>query len=168
MARERSFWSSIPGVLTGIAGLLTGVGGLLGLSVSQGWLGDGSAEKDPEGPSASENEVVVISVEPERLVLTKAPVGEAVETVVVKNEGNGSVAVTTEVIGENASEFTAGTCNSGQIAQGRSCEVDVTFDAGFGTYQAILVVSANDGEDAQEVTLEGRSGDILGGNLSAR
>lgn len=162
MARERSFWSSIPGVLTGLAGVLTGVVGLLGLALSQGWLGDGRTEAQGGGSADETNEVVVISVEPERLELTKAPVGEATETVVVTNEGNESITVSTEVTGADASAFNADACNNGEIAPGRTCEVEVTFDAGVGSYGAVLVVSANDGEDAQEVRLEGRSGDILG------
>jgi hypothetical protein len=38
---DRAFWSSLPGVLTGLAGILTAGFGLVGLSVSQGWIGDG-------------------------------------------------------------------------------------------------------------------------------
>ncbi|MGQ0743572.1 MAG: hypothetical protein ACT4OS_04390 [Acidimicrobiales bacterium] len=49
MADGRNFWSSIPGVVTGVAGLTTGLAAILTVSVQAGWLGNDS--DDP--PSTS-------------------------------------------------------------------------------------------------------------------
>ena len=152
---ERGFWSSLPGVLTGLAGILTAGFGLVGLAVSQGWVGDG-----PDGRGT----VVRISVAPDTLALN-ALVGEDVGVVTVTNEGTQPVSVTAVIGGEDETSFEAddGDCTRSQIAPERSCDLEVTFDAPAGRYQATLVVSAgDDGEGAEEVALRGTSGDILG------
>ncbi len=41
MGKAGSFWSSIPGVLTGLAGVLTAAVTLFTVALSQGWIGDG-------------------------------------------------------------------------------------------------------------------------------
>ncbi len=161
MAKERSFWSSIPGLLTGLAGALTGVVGLLGLALSQGWIGDGSAEEEEQGGGGGP-EVVRISVEPEELSLTEP--GRTAGTVTVMNEGNQPVSVTTEVTGEGAAAFTvaSGDCTRSEIAEGRTCTLEVTLDATTGRHQARLVVAAGGGEDNREVALSGTSAGLLG------
>lgn len=169
MAKERSFWSSIPGVLTGLAGLFTGVVGLLGLALGQGWLGDGPAEEVQGGSADETDEVVRISTEPDEVNLTKLPTRRAEETVTVSNDGTQSVTLSTDVDGENEAAFDAddGDCTRSEIPPQESCDVSVSFDAGLrpSPYQARLLVSANGGQDLQEVRLEGRSGEVLGDNL---
>jgi hypothetical protein len=147
---ERAFWSSLPGVLTGLAGILTAGFGLAGLSVSQGWIGDGGTG----------TEVVRISVEPASLELRKLPLQGADEaTVEILNDGAEPVALAAEVAGDDANEFRVddADCVSSPLPAGRSCEVIVSFDAGSGDYEAILVISANGGDQVQEVDLEGTS-----------
>ncbi len=156
MAKERSFWSSIPGVLTGLAGILTAVVGLLGLALNQGWLGDGAAQEQDGGDGGTE--VVRIEVDPERLEFDN-PVGGATKSVAVSNEGTEPVTVATSRDGDGADAFTVddGDCTRSQIPSGASCEVEVRFSADVGRFQAKLVVSANDGEQVQEVALSGTS-----------
>ncbi len=170
MAKERSFWSSVPGVLTGLAGLVTGVVGLLGLALGQGWLGDGSAEEVQGGESANEtDEVVRISTEPDEVSLTKLPSRRAERTVTVSNDGTQSVTLSTDVDGEDEATFDVDDrdCTRSEIPPQESCAVSVSFDAGLrpSPYQARLLVSANGGQDVQEVRLEGRSGEVVGDNL---
>ncbi len=154
-AKERSFWSSLPGLFTGLAGVLTGVVALLGLALNQGWIGDGSAQED--APSGGE-EVVRISVEPESLELSEVPTQSA-KSVTVTNEGTGPVTLSTEIEEDDADEddppsFSADDDCGGELPPGRSCKVTVRLSAGTGRYSATLVVSA-DGEQSQEVSLTG-------------
>jgi len=159
---ERGFWSSLPGILTGLAGTLTAVAALLGLAYNQGLIGGGEGPNDNDRTAGSE--VVRISVEPESLTLTKVPTRDAVETVTVTNEGTQAVSLSTEISGDSPASFEAGAgdCTRSMIPPGGRCDVDVTFDAGFGKYEATLVVSANGDEHVQQVDLSGNSGDIPG------
>jgi hypothetical protein len=159
---ERPFWSSLPGILTGLAGTLTAVAALLGLAFNQGLIGGGEGSVDDDRTAGAE--VVRISVEPEALELTKVPARAAVETVTVTNEGTQAVSLSTEISGDSPESFEAGDgdCTGSMIPPGGRCDVDVTFDAGLGTYRATLVVSANGDDHVQEVDLRGNSGDFLG------
>ncbi len=157
MAKERSFWSSIPGVLTGLAGILTAVVGLLGLALSQGWIGDGTAEEEGDG-GGGDTEVVRISADPERIDF-RNPVGGETTSVAVTNQGTQPVTVSTGREGDGAEAFTIddGDCTRSQIPSGGECKVEVMFDAGPGQHEATLVISANDDEQVQEVPLSGTS-----------
>lgn len=159
---ERSFWSSLPGILTGLAGTLTAVAALLGLAFNQGLIGGSEGSDDDDRTEGAE--VVRISVEPESLTLTKVPTRDAVETVTVTNEGTQAVSLSTEISGDSPASFEAGAgdCIRSRIPPGGRCDVDVTFDAGLGTYRATLVVSANGDQHVQQVDLRGNSGDIPG------
>lgn len=159
--KERSFWSGIPGLLTGLAGVLTAVVGLLGLALSQGWIGDGTAEENLAGDGGV-TEVVRISVKPEDVSLTQP--GRAAVTVTVTNGGNQPVSVTTEVTGEGRDSFKIDNseCAGGPIAPGRTCPINVELDAGVGQHDARLVVSAEGGKDNAEVALSGTSVRIIG------
>ena len=159
MAKERSFWSSIPGLLTGLAGVLTGVVGLLGLAANQGWLGEGKAEEGQGEGSGSE--VVRISVEPDEVSLTKVPLRDAKETLTVSNDGTEPVTVSTSLEGEDAETFKVddGDCTRSAIPSGGRCDMSVIFDAGPrpSPYRASLEVAANGDEQVQQVVLEGIS-----------
>jgi hypothetical protein len=147
---DRAFWSSLPGVLTGLAGILTAGFGLVGLSVSQGWIGDGGTG----------TEVVRINVDPPSLELRKLPLQDAPEeTLEVLNKGAEPITVATEVIGRNPGEFRVddADCTASPLPAGRTCEVIVSFDAGSGQFEATLVISANGGDQAKEVDLQGNS-----------
>ncbi len=149
-AKERSFWSSLPGLLTGLAGVLTGVVALLGLALNQGWIGDGPAQDD--APPGGE-EVVRISVEPESLKLSEVPTQSA-KSVTVTNDGTGPVSLSTEIDGRDPEEFSADDDCGGELPPRQSCKVTVRLSAGPGLHSATLVVSA-DGEQSGRVSLEG-------------
>ncbi len=155
---ERAFWSSLPGVLTGLAGTLTAAVALLGLALSQGWIGDEEASTDGGA------EVVRISVEPDVLELTRAPSQDGAGIVTVTNNGTEPVTVAAEISGGDEASFEAddGDCTRSAIPPGGTCDVEVILDADVGTYQAMLVVSANDDEQVQEVELSGRALGIPG------
>ena len=143
---ERAFWSSLPGLLTGLAGILTATVALLGLALSQGWIGDGGGE------------AVRISVEPEKLEFRGIPLpGSGEKVVEVLNDGNAPVTLATEITGDDADQFSSdgSDCTTSLLPPGRTCEVTVSLDES-GEASATLVISANDGELAQEVELEGR------------
>ena len=151
---ERAFWSSLPGVLTGLAGILTAAVALLGLALSQGWIGDGG---DEDSSVDAGGEVVRISVEPEKLEFRGIPLpGSGEKAVEVLNDGTAPVTLTTEITGDDAGRFSSdgSDCTTSPLPPGRTCEVTVALDES-GAASATLVVSANDGDLAQEVELEG-------------
>ncbi|MGI9119496.1 MAG: hypothetical protein ACR2G7_05145 [Acidimicrobiales bacterium] len=152
---KRSFWSTIPGLLTGLAGVLTAVVTLLGLAVNQGWIGDGGGG---DGGTASAG-APRITVEPEGLTFRKVAVKAAAQTVTVLNDGAEPVTLESDITGDDAETFTADDagCTKAPLPPGRTCAVEVTFDAGIGQYSATLVVTANGGDGAQEVPLEATS-----------
>lgn len=149
---KRSFWSTIPGFLTGLAGVLTAVVTLLGLAVNQGWIGDGGGADGGAGSAG----VPRITVEPERLTFRKVSLQAVVETVTVLNDGTEPVSLESEITGDDAGTFSAedAECAKAPLPPGRSCPVEVTFDAGTGQYSATLVITADGGDGAEEVPLE--------------
>ncbi len=154
--QRRPFWSTIPGLLTGLAGVLTAVVTLWGLAVSQGWIGDGGGDASQPG---SDTAVTRISVDPGSLTFRKVPVKDAVETVTVLNDGTEAITVETDITGDDAGTFStnASDCTRAALPPGRSCEVEVTFDAGPGQYSARLVVTADGGDGAREVPMTATS-----------
>lgn len=152
---ERAFWSSLPGILTGLAGILTATVALLGLALSQGWIGDGGGE---DSSVDAGGEVVRISVEPEKLEFGGIPLtGAGEKAVEVVNDGTAPVTLEIEITGDVAGQFTTdGTdCTTSPLPPGRTCEVTVSRDES-GAASATLVISANGGELAREVELEGK------------
>lgn len=151
---ERAFWSSLPGILTGLAGILTAAVALLGLALSQGWIGNGGGD---DSSVDAGGEVVRISVEPEKLEFGGLGLPGADEKAVeVLNDGTAPVTLETEITGEDEGKFSSdGTdCTTSPLPPGRTCEVTVSLD-GSGAASATLVISANGGELAREVELEG-------------
>lgn len=144
---ERSFWSSIPGLLTGLAGVLTAVVGLLTLAYNLGWVGDGPAGDEPTGAATP-----TFRVEPKKLELV--PVVQASKSVSVTNEGTEPITVSTEITGADQDAFADDdSACAGELTPGRSCQVEVTLEAGPGRHQATLVVSVDDRARSAEVEL---------------
>ncbi len=150
-AKERSFWSSLPGLFTGLAGVLTGVVALLGLALNQGWIGDGPAQED--APSGGQ-EVVSISVEPTSIDLNQAT--QRAGSIDVKNDGTEPVELTVGLQGTTPEAFsiTENRCG-GALPPGRSCRVTVSLDAGPGRHEALLVATVVGGGDSAEARLNG-------------
>ena len=184
--KERSFWSTTSGVVTGIAGTLTGVVGMVTLAVQMGWIGGGGDDgggKDPStvqsngsvattvAPGSSRNATgsggvtsnqgtttPVFSVDPTSISFDS--LGNRKATVKVVNEGSSPMTVQgPKVEGTNAAQFsaTAPTCTGRDVAAARSCEIEVSFNPNrSGTYKATLVVQVL-GARVQEVSLLGQS-----------
>lgn len=178
--KERSFWSTIPGLVTGLAGLLTGIVGLLTVSVQLGWLGsDDDGGGDPESnrtettaansPSTTVNPLLgggargtttapaagTLTVDPPRVSFTQLGSREAVVT--VRNETTAAIPLRPPTItGLHANQFTATNVDCGtSLGAGRSCSMKVTYLATrSGESTATLVIEPTSGV-AKEVPLSG-------------
>ena len=178
--KEKSFWSTTSGVVTGIAGTLTGIVGLVTLAAQMGWIGgssDSGGSKEPatvqDGGSVattpapgSQNRgatpgqataTPAFSIDPTGLSLDSLTNRKG--TVEVANVGTVPMTVLgPRIEGANPSQFsaTSPTCTGRDIAPGRSCQIEVTFTADrSGTYKATLVVQVT-GARPQEVSLSGQ------------
>lgn len=162
MGKGGSFWSSIPGFLTGLAGVLTAVVTLVTLAFSQGWVGD-SSPGDTGGPSgagggeAAAASAPEVSVDPDSLSFRPTIFGSVTEALTVINAGDQPFTVdATQLTGDDPERFEVDddACTAAPLPSGRTCTLDVTFDpSGIGDARATLVVSVNGGEGAAEVAL---------------
>lgn len=96
---HKSFFSSMPGVVTGVAGLLSAMVGVAGLAFQQGWVGGSTNAARPgtvaPGQSAPQSSAT-FSVDPARL--TFEPLGPRQATVTVRNTGLVSLQIEPPVI----------------------------------------------------------------------
>jgi len=179
---KRSFWSSIPGLVTGLAGLLTGIVGLVTVLIQLNVLGGGSSNKTAATATTSPAAGVTTTLgagagttavtELGSFTLSPKPLTfgptEKVKTVTVKNTSD-RTAITLKpptVTGDNAAQFTPtfDTCTSGALLPGLSCTLKVTFTpAGpLGSYKATLQVQPQSGAvKGDEVALTAST--LLGG-----
>jgi hypothetical protein len=172
-SNSKSFWSTIPGLITGLAGILTALVGLGTLLIQVGVIGgddDGdstvksgvtattrrgtatgnSQTEDSDSPATAAKPSFTVA--PDDLKLTAS---EKTDTVTVSNTGTTALTLSTELTGDGADQFTVtkGSCGS-QVPKGGSCSMTVSFKGGLSA-QAELVVKAPGAPSAQEVTLEG-------------
>ncbi|HEX2047458.1 MAG TPA: hypothetical protein VHF27_06825 [Acidimicrobiales bacterium] len=170
---KRSFWSTIPGLVTGLAGLLTGIVGLVTVLIQLGVLGDddsnqsvattettattvaGGARSGGGGATPTPTtEVPRFTVSPTTLDFKPADREKKVKVENISETASLTVAQP-RVTGQDAAQFSAdaGTCR-GPLRPGLSCELVVTFSpAGpLRTYRALLQVTA-DGARGAEVPL---------------
>lgn len=171
-----AFWSTTSGLVTGVAGTLTGVVGLATLAAQMGWIGgDGAAERAPSrveaaGEAATEDAGNRLAEDgdtargddaPPRFAVTPASVrfealGARTTTVTVRNTGEAEVTVEdVKVDSGDADRFTvaSATCTATTLDPGRSCEVEVAYEAaGGGSARATMVVEVA-GAPAREVPL---------------
>lgn len=158
---SRSFWSSIPGLITGIAGLLTGVVGLGTLAVQQGIIGKDSASTTATtvsgavGGAPSTTEAGAFTVNPTALKLL--PTEREKEVTVQNSTRTATITVLApQFSGGDASVFRAETdCSNRRLEAGRSCKVKVLFAPGglLKSYKTTLVIRA-DGVAATEIPIE--------------
>jgi hypothetical protein len=158
MAEKGSFWSSLPGVLTGIAGLATAVVALLSLAASQGWIGgDGGGDADGTGTGAGGEAPARIEVDFASLQFRPVPGASKEQTVTVTNGGDVATQLQEpEITGAGAGQFEVdgGDCTGSPLGGGRSCKVVVTYRGGLGDdASATLVITPESGR-AAEVDLE--------------
>lgn len=159
---KKSFWSTIPGLVTGLAGLLTGIVGIVTVLIQLGVLGGGDSGgpvgttgTSVAGGGMATTETPRFSVSPSTLDFKPADPRE--KTVTVKNTSDTATVTLTQpqVTGQDRGQFSAsaGTC-SGPLRPGLSCEVKVTFaPAGaLRTYTAVLQLTSAGGR-GEEVRL---------------
>jgi hypothetical protein len=161
--RAKSFWSTMPGLITGLAGILTGLVGLGTLLIQLEVIGgDGdptpkfepgrtattrAGGSQPDGTAA----VVRFAVSPSSLDVTT----NKTESVTVENTGTKVLSVQQPVLsGSGKDQFTVRS-DCGQLQVDDTCTVTVTFK-GLLNASAIMTVRAGDGASPKEVTLEGR------------
>ena len=174
---KRSFFATIPGLVTGLAGLLTGVVGLVTVLIQLGVIGDDDGSEGTNGATTTvvggaapgaggatnTTEVPRFTVTPATLDFPSA--GARTKPVKVSNESNATAltVLPAQVTGTDRAQFSvsSGTCNA-PVRAGSSCELQVTFSPSgpLRNYQAALEVSAQ-GARAQEVRITGSS--LLGG-----
>jgi hypothetical protein len=172
---KRSFWASVPGLVTGLAGLLTGVVGLITLLVQLNVIGGdksktvattattvaGSPTTIPGGGGTT-----VTTVEPATFALSPPaldfpPSDPQDKFVTVKNTGKTVLTVSLPTVdGESPKAFLPGlgTCGNGPLAVGLSCTIKVTFTPPAGIlsrYNATLQVRASEARAGIEVKLTG-------------
>lgn len=174
MSKGKAFFSTLPGVVSGIAAALTAVVGLLTVSVQLGWIGgddgdnggsttttvtSGAAGVGPGGGGAgggSASPAGLLTVTPTRL--TFAALGSKEATVTVRNDGSGPVTLRPPTFaGPDRGQFSASSSCPATLEVSGSCTVRVTFSPGRGgRYEATMVVApAAGGVRAVEVPIEG-------------
>lgn len=165
---KRSFLSTIPGVVTGVAGLLTGVVGLISLSVQQGWIGGGSSKTattatttiggsggsggtdtgsaSPSSSLSTSRARVTFSFSPTRVDLS---LPKTEQQVTVTNTGDAVTMSSVTMKGIDADKFQAdgSDCTGHALATGDQCKVSVKLvTQATGTYTASLVLTPKGGE----------------------
>lgn len=168
---KRSFFATIPGLVTGLAGLLTGIVGLVTVLIQLGVVGGDDASDSTSGGGGttttvaqgavggpSTTEVPRFVVNP--TVLDFAAGGPRTKAVTVKNDSSVLLNVQSpEVTGTDRAQFSvsSGSCTS-PVGPGRTCELSVTFSpsGALRNYQASLEVGAL-GARAQEVRITASS-----------
>lgn len=163
---KKSFWSTIPGLVTGLAGLLTGVVGLVTVLMQLDVLG-GNGENTPGAaatttiaPGATAGgggSVTTISgrltAEPATL---KLATGEREKTLRVVNNASAPVTVLKpEFSGRDSSAFSTDSgCTNVSLRVGASCTVKVQLSREpLKTYEASLVLEAKEVSQVTEVTV---------------
>lgn len=166
--RSKSFWSTIPGLITGLAGILTALVGLGTLLIQIGVIGgDGdstdtttrpgatTAPRSGVGGSAGSDDSgtagPAFTVAPKELNLTAS---KKTGDVTVSNTGGSAITIAAEITGSGDDQFTLKKGNCGaQVPKGGSCEMTVEFK-GVLAATAELEVTVS-GASSQEVALDG-------------
>ncbi len=162
---KRSFWASIPGLITGIAGLLTGVVGLITLGVQQGIIG-----KDSDSPattvttatagsgagSTPTTEAARFTVDP---TLVRLAATDREKTVTVRNTARSATitVLAPEFGGADRAAFRSDAgCTNVRLAPAASCTLKVLFTpSGLPRqYRASLVLKADGVTPVTEVPIE--------------
>ncbi|MDQ3640874.1 MAG: hypothetical protein M3450_05235 [Actinomycetota bacterium] len=166
---KRSFFSTIPGLVTGLAGLLTGIVGLVTVLIQLNVIGgddsNGSTAVNAGGPVTSApaggggggatptTEAGSFTVSPSPLNFGPADPKE--KTLTVKNTSSTArlTVQTPRVTGKDAERFSTSSDCSGSLAPNLSCNVRVTFapSGPLRTYEATIQVQATGAPRGAEV-----------------
>lgn len=168
---KQSFWSTIPGLVTGLAGLLTGIVGLVTVLMQLdviGGNGGGSSSTavtttvapggtggNTGGGGANTSISGRLTADPATL---KFGTGEREKTLTVRNSTNAQVTVLKpEYTGTDRSAFSTDSgCTNVVLQSGRSCTLKVTLSPSgtLKTYKANLVLEAKELQQVTEVPVE--------------
>ncbi len=191
MSERGSFWSTMPGFVTGAAGLLTALVGLLGLSVQLGWIGGGGsgagngtsttvstvpgasttvaagsattvAGSSSATKPAGQTGTAQFTVEPTSVDFTVGAPRQA--TVKVRNTGEVPLTVKAPTVnGSGATHFVAGdvNCTGQPLAPGRSCELQVVFAPKAGGAVSAVVAIAA-AEAPKQIEVQVKGSSLLG------
>jgi ribosomal protein L21E len=163
---KKSFWSSIPGLVTGLAGLLTGVVGLVTVLIQLDVIG-GDKSETPNGsvpttvagqaPAAGGGGVTTsisgrLTAEPTSVKLTT---GERTKTLIVRNNATAQVTVLKpEYKGRDGTVFSVDSgCTNVSLRVGASCTLTVQLARSepLKTYEASLMLEAKEISSVTEV-----------------
>lgn len=137
---RKSFWSSVPGLVTGVAGLLTGIVGLVTVLIQLDVIGADKADTAATGvpavtttaavssQSTSTTEAGTFVLSPK--VLNFGPTDAKVKSVTVTNTGASTITLRPPVVvGDDAAQFQAAfdTCTPGPLTASVRCTLKVTF-----------------------------------------
>ena len=167
---KRSFFSTIPGLVTGLAGLLTGIVGLVTVLMQLNVIGGdqetrstGSTADAPAGGGAgatTTTEAGTFTVSPSSLNFGPTDPKEKVVKVTNTSDSAKLTVEAPKVTGKDADRFTAsrGDC-SGPLAPNLSCNVRVTFapNAALRSYEATVQIKATGAPRAAEVKITASS-----------
>jgi hypothetical protein len=163
---KKSFWSSIPGVVTGLAGLLTGIVGLVTVLIQLDVIGgdnDGTpnagvattvAGQAPAGGGGAVTTTISgrLTAEPTPV---KLPTGARETTLTVRNNATAPVTVLKpEYKGRDSTAFSVDSgCTNVALRVGASCTVKVQLSRSepLKTYEASLVLEAKEISQVTEV-----------------
>ncbi len=145
--QSRSFWSTMPGLVTGVAGILTALVGLGTLLVQLGVIGGNGGDSSPKpGPGAT------FIVSPTSLDLTA---DDKTGSVTVENTGATALSVQQPALSGSGKDQFSVSSRCGQLPAGDSCTVTVTFK-GLLDASAVLTIRASGGASPKDVALEGK------------
>jgi hypothetical protein len=170
---KKSFWSSIPGLVTGLAGLLTGIVGLVTVLIQLDVIGGGDDAATPAGVTTTvaaggtggtagtgggggtTTVSARLTTDPTSL---KLATGEREKTLTVRNLSSTPLTVLKpEYSGADRAAFSTDSgCTNVVLPAGRSCTLKVTLSPSgvLKTYKANLVLEAKEIPGATEVPVE--------------
>jgi hypothetical protein len=173
--KPKSFWSSIPGFVTGIAGLLTGVVGLVTVLIQLDVIGgsdDGDKPADSDQPAATATQTTRRSAGSGGAQLgqvpqfTVTPAAVKLDTLLTKQadvivRNTGATALTVDDItlsGPAASEFTVdkAECTADDLDPNTSCSIEVKYEpSARGEHAATLRIEVAGAASPQQVSVTG-------------
>jgi hypothetical protein len=171
VSEKKSFWSSVPGLVTGLAGLLTGVVGLVTVLIQLDVIGGSDNASTPaagvsttvagQAPVAGGGSAVTTTIsgrlttDPATLKLQPT---EREKNLTVRNSASATVTVLKpETSGPDQSAFKVDEgCTNVSLRPGSSCTVKVqlTPSGVLKTYQAKLMLEAREITTVTEVPIE--------------
>jgi hypothetical protein len=160
---KKSFFSTVPGLITGLAGLITATVGLITVSTQMGWIGGNGNGGDADRPTATTvapgatTPALSFTVSPRQVTFGGISGNE--QRVTVQNTGSGPLRLEASITGANRDQFriAQNDCTA-TLNAGLSCVVTVNFLAtrqGESTANLAVQPAGGTGPPGQEVALRG-------------